>query len=156
MSLAKAGIGGAQRVDPFWIEDRPLAGVGRRGHARAGTRRNSAARASWCRSQVLEGDSREQAGAGVGHAGELVQRGRGILGTVDALDAPWLAGVGQFGGEQARAVEEQEGIEVLDLEGVEACGVALRDVHVAEDLAHHGAVLGLGCAACRASRLRGG
>ena len=41
-------------------------------------------------------------------------------------------------------MEAQERVEVFEAEGVEAFGVALWDVFVAKELAHHRAVLGLG------------
>ena len=81
--------------------------------------------------QVLERDAGAQELRRVRQAGQLVQRRHRVLGSIHALDAPGLLGVGLVGREQARSVEVQERVEVLDAEGVEACRVALRDVLVA-------------------------
>ena len=51
-------------------------------------------------------------------------------------------------------MEVQERVEVLAAVGVEAPGVALRDVRVAKFLAHHRPVLGLGQAVGASSQLR--
>ncbi len=94
--------------------------------------------------QVFERHALAQAGVHPGQAGQLVQRRHRVAGPVHLLDAPRLLRVELVGCEQARPVEVQERVEVLGAVGVEARGVALRDVCKAELLAHHGPVLGLG------------
>ena len=94
------------------------------------------------RVQVIERDALAHERRRVRQAGQLVQRRHRVFCPIPALDAPGLLRVGQVGGEQARAVEVQERIEVFDAEDVEAHRVALRDVLVAEELAHDRAVLG--------------
>ena len=94
--------------------------------------------------QMFQRDALAQALLHCGQTGQLVERCHRVLGPVYPLDAPWLLKVGLVGREQARPVKIQERVEVLDAVRVEARGVALRDVRVAELLAHHRAVLGLG------------
>ncbi len=94
--------------------------------------------------QVFERDTLAQELRRFGQAGQLVQRCHRVPCSVHALDASRLLRIGLIGGKQARPVEVQERVEVLAAEGVEASCVALRDVRVAEDFAHHRAVLGLG------------
>jgi hypothetical protein len=64
-------------------------------------------------------------------AGQLGRRGHRVLGAVHPLDAPGLVC-----GEQAQQMKVQERVEVLAAEGVQASSVVLRDVFVAEKLAH--------------------
>ena len=85
---------------------------------------------------------REQAGAGVGRAGALVQRGHGVGDAVDALDASWLAGSGRAVANRQGRWEFRKGLRCSTQTGLKR--VALRDVRIAEDRAHHGAVPGLG------------
>ena len=101
--------------------------------------------------QLLQRDALAQVLRRVGKARQLVQWRHGIAGPIHPLDAPGLLRIGHLGGKQARAVEIQKRVEVLHAEGVEAPGVALRNVRVAKHLAHHRAVLGLGQAVVVAS-----
>ena len=53
-------------------------------------------------------------------------------------------GIGDDFGEQAWPVEVDIGVEVVVAECIHQCGVALRDVTVAQMFSHNGAVLGFG------------
>lgn len=94
--------------------------------------------------EVVQGDVIAQEGVCIGQAGELVQWRHGVLWAIDAFDAAGLVGVGFVAGEQAGSMEVQEGVEEVAAEGVEGDGVVLRDMFVAEQLAHDAAVLGFG------------
>ena len=78
--------------------------------------------------QVCEGHALAQEGCRIAQTGQLIQRGHRVLGAVHPLDASGLLCIGHLGGEQARSMEVQERVEVLRTVGVEASGVALRDV----------------------------
>ncbi len=100
-----------------------------------------------CPRQLLQFQQRDAGRRKLAAPGRLASLSSGVIasaGPVHALDAPGLLGVGQLGGKQAGPVEVQERVEVLAAVGVEASGMAAVDVLVAELLAHHGPVLGLG------------
>jgi len=79
----------------------------------------------------------------MGQAGEFVQRCLHVLVPVDALDPARLFWVVDFGREQAGAVEVEQWVEVFGAEGIEALGVALRDMGVAEGFTDDRAVFAL-------------
>jgi len=91
----------------------------------------------------IQGDAGAQELFGVVQAGELVERCLHVLVPVDALDAAWLFGVVDVGREQAGAVEVEQRIEVFGAEGIEAFGVALRDMGMAERFADDRTVFAL-------------
>lgn len=93
--------------------------------------------------QIIKRDVRAQEGVCIGQAGKLVQRRHDVLCPVHPPDAPGLGLIGHSGSEQTWAMEVQKWIQIFTAEGVEVCGMVLRGVFVAEQLAHHHAVLGL-------------
>ena len=64
-----------------------------------------------------------------------------LIGIAFALTA---LGVGDYFGEQARSMEVDIGVQVVAAEGIDRHGKALRDVAVAQVLAHDGAVFRFG------------
>lgn len=89
------------------------------------------------RQENLEAEPFAQALPDLGQAGQFLQRGHCILGAVDLVHAPGLLGVEPRGGKQAGSVQVQKRREMLGAEHIDRPGIALRDVFVVEDLAHH-------------------
>ena len=89
----------------------------------------------------LEGDAGPQQVLGAGDLAEVLVGGGDVLLAVAALDA--AVGAGDHGGEEAGAVEVEEGAEVVAEEVVDRGDEGVGDVDVTEPFADDGAVLGL-------------